>query len=133
MYHADSRLSTVFAFDFDPDTGRVANRRPFVQTREGEGRPDGAAVDAAGFYWVAMFEGWRVCRYAPDGRLDRTIRMPVARPTMCAFGGEKLDVLYVTSGSQGLSEEDWRQQPFAGGLFAIPLDVRGLPEPKFRS
>ena len=133
MYHADSRLSTVFAFDFDPDTGRVANRRPFVQTREGEGRPDGAAVDAEGFYWVAMFEGWRVCRYALDGRLDRTIRMPVARPTMCAFGGEKLDVLYVTSGSQGLSEEDWRQQPFAGGLFAIPLDVRGLPEPKFRS
>jgi sugar lactone lactonase YvrE len=132
MYHADSRISTVFAFDFDLDTGTITNRRAFIQAREGEGRPDGAAVDAEGFYWVAMFDGWQVCRYAPDGRLDRTIRMPVARPTMCAFGGEKLDVLYVTSGSLGLSEEDWRQQPHAGGLFAIPLDVRGLPEPKFR-
>jgi sugar lactone lactonase YvrE len=122
----------VFAHDFDTASGTISNRRPFIQTREGEGRPDGAAVDAEGFYWVAMFEGWRICRYAPDGHLDRTIRMPVARPTMGAFGGERLDVLYVTSGSQGLSEEDRQQQPHAGGLFAIPLDVRGLPEPKFR-
>jgi sugar lactone lactonase YvrE len=132
MYHADSRRHTVFAYDFDADSGTLSNRRPFIETREGEGRPDGAAVDAEGFYWVAMFDGWRVCRYAPDGRLDRAIRMPVARPTMCAFGGEGLDLLYVTSGSQGLSAEDWQRQPHAGGLFVIPLDVRGLPEPKFR-
>ena len=70
-------------------------------------------------------------RYAPDGRVDRVVELPVQRPTCCAFGGEGLDVLYVTSASTGLSPEDLARGPEAGGLFAVEVGVRGLPEPRY--
>jgi sugar lactone lactonase YvrE len=96
-----------------------------------EGRPDGAAVDAQGYYWIAHVNGWRVARYSPDGKIDRTIGLPVQRPTMCAFGGDNLDVLYVTSATYPLSETALAKQPLAGSLFSIEVGVRGQPEPFF--
>jgi sugar lactone lactonase YvrE len=129
MYHADSPRRTVWAWDFDFDTGAIHNRRVFAEAAPGEGFPDGAAVDAEGCYWSARFKGWRLVRHAPDGREIATIKLPVENPTMCAFGGEKLDVLYVTSGAEGVT--DFAQQPHAGGVLALEVGVRGLPEPRF--
>ncbi|MGQ0664374.1 MAG: SMP-30/gluconolactonase/LRE family protein [Pseudomonadota bacterium] len=131
MYHADSRQGTVFAYDFDIDTGEIRNRRVFAVAPPGAGSPDGAAVDEEGCYWSARYGGWRIVRHAPDGREIGTLMMPVAKPTMCAFGGEALDVLYVTSAAHKLAPAELAKQPLAGGLFALEVGVRGLPEPRF--
>ena len=134
MYWSDSRSGVVYRFDSDPETGEVANRRVFAQTTDADevGRPDGAAVDAEGGYWSARFLGGRVMRYAPDGSVDRTIRLPVRRVTMCAFGGPDLSTLYVTTARAGMSAAELEAEPLAGGIFAArDVGVRGLAEPRF--
>jgi sugar lactone lactonase YvrE len=131
MYHADTCARTVWAWDFDPARGEIANRRTFVQVPADAGAPDGATVDAEGFVWLAHWNGWRVTRYDPSGRIDRVIRLPVQRPTCPAFGGPGLDVLYVTSATIGLSAAERARQPWAGGLLALDPGVRGLPETRF--
>lgn len=131
LYHADTRQWTVFAYDYDIDSGAIANRRVFAKALAGAGRPDGAAVDEEGCYWSARYAGWRLVRHAPDGREIQVVEMPVESPTMCAFGGDKLDILYVTSARAKLGPEDLARQPEAGGIFALDVGVRGLPEPQF--
>ena len=131
LYHSDSRQDYVFAWDLDAKTGGIKNQRIFLAMDMTEGRPDGAAVDADGYYWIAHVNGWRVARYSPDGKIDRTIGLPVQRPTMCAFGGDNLDVLYVTSATYPLSETALAKQPLAGSLFSIDVGVRGQAEPFF--
>ena len=96
-----------------------------------EGRPDGAAVDAEGGYWICHVGGWHLARYTPDGKIDRVIGIPVQRPTMCAFGGPDLKTLYVTTATFPLPESALRKQPLAGGLFAFEPGVAGLAEPFF--
>jgi sugar lactone lactonase YvrE len=132
MYHADTGARVVWAWDFDPDRGEVANRRTFLHVPEGEGAPDGATVDAEGFLWLAHWNGWRVTRYDPTGRVARVVRLPVQRPTCPAFGGANLEVLYITSASIGLSAEERRRQPWAGGLLALDPGVHGLVETRFQ-
>ena len=132
MYYADSGQRTVWAWDFDPASGEIENRRVFLRTGEGEGVPDGATVDSEGFVWIAQWGGSRVVRYAPDGRVARTILMPVKQPTCPMFGGPGLDVLYVTSATIGLDAAALAQQPQAGALFAIDAGVKGLPEVRFK-
>jgi sugar lactone lactonase YvrE len=131
LYFADSWTRTIFSFEFDLDSGTLQNKKVFVQLPEGAGVPDGATVDAEGFLWSATFDGGCVTRYAPDGTTDRVIKMPVQRPTSCAFGGDNLSILYVTSASMGLTEQQRIDAPLAGGLFAIDAGVKGLPEPQF--
>lgn len=131
MYLADTPTRHIFAFDFDLDRGTLGNRRVFATVPEGAGYPDGSTVDAEGGLWNAHWDGWRLTRYAPDGRIDRVLELPVQRPTSCAFGGEGLDVLYVTSASNRLTPDDLRRGPQAGGLFAADVGVTGLPEPRF--
>jgi sugar lactone lactonase YvrE len=131
MYHADSSARAIWAWDFDLEAGTVRNRRLFAEIGRGDGIPDGAAVDEEGCYWSARFRGWRLVRYALDGREIGSVRLPVQNPTMCAFGGERLDVLYVTSAALGIGEAALRQHPQAGGIFALDVGVRGLPEPRF--
>ena len=131
MYFADTPARTIWAFDFDVDRGTLDGRRVFATVPEGAGFPDGSTVDAAGHLWNAHFDGWRLTCYAPDGRVARVVRLPVQRPTSCAFGGPELDVLYVTSASVRLSPEERRAQPAAGGLLALDVGARGLPEPRF--
>jgi sugar lactone lactonase YvrE len=130
MYFADSLLYTIFAFEFDPASGQMGRQRVFATTRA-PAFPDGAAVDAEGFLWSAHFNGWRVVRYAPDGRIDRVIEVPTRRPTCCAFGGPDLDVLFITTASQQMSERELAEQPLAGALLAIEVNVRGLVEPRY--
>ena len=103
----------------------------FATVPEGEGSPDGATVDADGFLWSAQIFGGRVTRYAPDGRIDRVIRLPVSPVTSCAFGGPHLATLYVTAATTLLDAEALARQPLAGSLFAVDVGVRGLAEPVF--
>lgn len=131
MYFADSWAHTIFSFDFDLDSGTAHNQRIFAELPHASGVPDGATVDAEGFMWSANFDGGCLTRYAPNGSIDRVIRTPVRRPTSCAFGGEDLSILYVTSASLNLTDKQLLEEPLAGSLFAVDAGVKGLPEPRF--
>lgn len=131
MYFTDTPSRRIYRYDFDAAAGAVSNRRVFVEAAPGDGGPDGLTVDAEGFVWSAQFDRWCVNRYAPDGKLERSIRLPVQRPTTCMFGGPDLATLYVPSATMGLKPEALAEQPQAGGIFAIEPGVRGLPEPRF--
>ena len=131
MYLSDSHPSVqaVWAFDYDTETGTPSNRRLFIDMNQFPGRPDGAAVDADGCYWICGNDAGLVHRFTPDGNLDRSLAVPVKKPAMCAFGGADLDTLFVTSiRPEGIDLSD---QPLAGGVFALRPGVRGLPEPEF--
>ena len=88
-------------------------------------------MDSEGFLWSANFDGGCITRYAPDGRVDRVIRLPVQRPTSCTFGGEDFSILYVTSASLNLTEAQRAAAPLAGSVFAVHTGFKGLPEPRF--
>jgi L-arabinonolactonase len=128
FYFADSPRKVIYSYAFDIETGNLSNRKIFANNEGQPGYPDGATVDSEGCLWCAEWNGWRVVRYTPAGKVDRIIETPVARPTSCQFGGKDLKTLYVTSASIG---QDMSKQPLAGGLFAIDVDVAGLPEPRF--
>ena len=132
MYLSDSapHIRAIWAFDFDLDSGEPSSRRVFFDTRAVDGRPDGGAIDADGCYWMAGVGGWQLVRLTPSGEIDRTIPMPVEKPTKVAFGGARLDTLYVTS--IGMPEGDVRQ-PQAGSIFALHVPgVSGLPPTPYR-
>ena len=131
MYFTDSYSHQIWAFDFDLAGGAIANKRVFAEIAEDDGVPDGATVDADGFLWCAHMFGGKVCRYAPDGSLARTIEMPVPQVTSCAFGGPDLATLYVTTASLRMDRAALAAQPRAGALFAVDAGVRGLAEPVF--
>ena len=131
MYFTDTRRKTIYAYDFDPATGGIRNRRSLIHTLDEEGAPDGLTVDSEGFIWSARWGGWKLSRYDPSGKLEREIRLPVQYPTSCAFGGDRLDELYVTSARTRVSEDQIHARPFAGDLFRLRAGVSGLPEPKF--
>jgi sugar lactone lactonase YvrE len=131
FYFADSLRYAIFAYDYDLDTGAVSNKRVFANIKDvGRGAPDGATVDAEGYVWSALCTGGAVARFAPDGRLDRTIEMPTSLVCACTFGGPDLDVLYVSS--IGISVLGSAVDEAAGGVFAVRgLGVKGLAEPFF--
>ena len=131
MYLSDSHpnVQAIWAFDYDTSTGTPHNRRLYVDMKRLPGRPDGAAVDAEGCYWICGNDAGLVHRFTPEGKLDRSLAVPVKKPAMCAFGGSGLDTLFVTSIRPG---GDLTDQPLAGGLFALNPGVKGLPEPECR-
>lgn len=132
MYLSDSHpaVRTIWAFDFHLESGRPSNRRVFFDTRQVAGRPDGAAMDADGGYWMAGIEGWQVVRITPGGTVDRIIEVPVEKPTCLAFGGPRLDTLYVTCMGAGLITNGTEaRQPQAGGVFALDPGVAGYAPP----
>ena len=133
MYLSDSHPSvqTVWAFDYDTATGTPSNRRVFIDMNLHPGRPDGAAVDSDGCYWICGNDAGLIHRFSPQGTLDYSLAVPVKKPAMCAFGGAGLDTLFITSiRPQGIDLSD---QPLAGGVFALTPGVRGLPEPAWRT
>jgi L-arabinonolactonase len=130
MYFADSPEGEIVAFDYEPD-GKLGAERSVVRLPEGRGVPDGSCVDAEGFIWNAVWEGYRVDRFAPDGRLDRSIEVPVAKPTCVAFGGEALDVLYITTSRLGSGDDLLGREPKSGGLYAAKPGVKGLVDAPF--
>ena len=129
LYLSDSHpdVQKIWAFDYDTDSGTPHNRRLFVDMTQHPGRPDGAAVDADGCYWICGNDAGLIHRFTPEGKLDRSLAVPVKKPAMCAFGGADLDTLFVTSIRPA---GDLADQPLAGGVFALRPGVKGLPEPR---
>jgi sugar lactone lactonase YvrE len=130
MYFADSDLHAMDAYTLDAASGKVLERRPFSNTVK-PAVPDGATVDAEGHVWLAEYGGWRVIRYAPDGRMSRVLKMPVKNPTSCTFGGPDLRTLFITTASQRLTDQEKIDQPLAGALLSIDVGVQGLPDSAF--
>lgn len=131
LYHADSRPGQVYRYPFDLEKGTVGPREIFIDYADKPGRPDGCTVDAEGYLWVAEVEAGRVSRYSPEGELDRSISLPVSKPTSVAFGGSDFETLFVTSMRYGLSEEELDREPLAGRVLQIELGVRGLQDHRF--
>ena len=126
LYHSDPPRFVVWRWDYDPATGQAENQRPFVRiepTADDRGRPDGAAVDVEGGYWSAQYEGGRIHRYDPAGRLMAAYPVPARKVTMPAFGGADMKTLYVTSAA-----DEGRE---GGDLYALATDVAGLPSALF--
>jgi sugar lactone lactonase YvrE len=133
MYYIDSVTMKIEAFQYEIMTGVISNRRTVVSVAKEHGIPDGMTIDAEGKLWVAHWDGWCVCRWdPPTGDLIRKVRLPVARPTSCAFGGPMLDTLYITSATFELNAATLEKQPSAGGLFRFKPGARGLPAFSFR-
>jgi xylono-1,5-lactonase len=128
LYHADTMERRIYAFDVVVG-GVLANKRLFAKI--GKGYPDGMAVDSRGQLWNALYGGWGINRYAPDGTLIDHIAFPVANVTKLAFGGDDLKTVYATTARQGLSKAELADQPLAGGLFSFRTDVAGLPQETF--
>lgn len=130
MYHNDTARSVTYVFDLD-ETGNAADRREFARYAAADGFPDGMTVDAEGCLWIAFWGGWCLRRYSPDAELLQRIELPAQQPTSCAFGGEGLRTLFVTSARRGLEGTDLARQPFSGGLFAVDAGVTGIAEMPF--
>ena len=138
LYWADTPQHLVHAWDFDVAANTLSAHRlqlqfaakpagwTFADTSY-QGRPDGAAVDVLGNYWVAMFEGRRLCQFAPDGRLLRELQAPAQCPTMPCFGGEDLQTLFITSARHGRSAPELALLPDSGAVFFTRVDTPGLP------
>ena len=131
LYFTDTRRYTSYAYNLDLDDGVVTNRRVFADYASTGDRPDGACVDVDGCLWAAFFAGSRIVRYRPDGRVDRTLALPVTNPTCLCFGGTDLRTLYVTTARKFLSDAQLAAEPLAGALLAIEGLGQGLPEHRF--
>jgi L-arabinonolactonase len=131
LYFADSPTRTIAVYDVHEPDGRLGAARLFAQT-EDPAVPDGATIDAEGCLWSAQWGGARVVRYAPDGRIDLALDVPVSQLTCVAFGGPALDLLFVTSARAYLDEAALRGQPHAGDVFVYQTPFRGLPEEEYR-
>ncbi|MEW2354152.1 SMP-30/gluconolactonase/LRE family protein [Spirillospora sp. NPDC029432] len=126
-YYNDTPTGRIDVFDYDPEGG-LTGRRQFAEIARDDGHPDGLAVDAAGGVWVALNHAGRVRRYTPFGAVDEEIELPVRQVTACAFGGEALDELFITTSREGLPPGE---EPRAGSLFRARPGVRGLPVREF--
>jgi sugar lactone lactonase YvrE len=131
LYHVDSTRRVIRAYDFDAEEGVVGAGRVFVSDEAESWFPDGVTVDAEGFVWNCKWDGGRVVRYAPDGRVDRVLMLPVPRPTRCAFVGPDLATLAVTSASIGLDAIALAAAPLSGQVLVLDPGCRGLSTPVF--
>ncbi|GGH03783.1 regucalcin-like protein [Parapedobacter pyrenivorans] len=128
LFYIDTGTHQVQAFDFELETGRIANPRAVIDIPESEGWPDGMTIDAAGMLWIAFWGGWKVARWNPyTGEKLSEIKLPVAQITSCTFGGKNLKDLYITSANIGLTDAERSAQRLAGSLFVVDnLDVGGI-------
>ncbi|MCG2583775.1 SMP-30/gluconolactonase/LRE family protein [Massilia sp. TS11] len=126
LYLSDSHplRQLVWAFDLDPASGALSRQRVLVDMKPLPGRPDGAAMDVDGCYWVCGNDGGMILRFSPEGRLVGQIAVPMAKPSMCAFGGARMDQLLVTSIAAGQPEDD----PWAGAVLLIEAGVQGMAD-----
>lgn len=125
LLHTDTARNTIYRYAVRDD-GSLADRTAFIVFEPGWGHPDGMTFDAEGYLWVACWGASCVTRFTPDGRVDRRIDLPASQITNCAFAGEALDRMFVTSASDGVDE------PEGGCLFEIDPGCRGLAPMRYR-
>jgi L-arabinonolactonase len=128
MYFADSPTKTIVAYDYEPVSGRLGEKRVVAKV---DGVPDGSCVDSEGCIWNAVWEGYRVERWSPDGKLVQTVEVPVRKPTCCAFGGADLSTLYITTSRLMEGDDILRREPTAGSLYSAKPGARGLADTPF--
>jgi sugar lactone lactonase YvrE len=137
VHQSDTPNHVIYRFAFDVTSGSVGTREIFARCADNRtdadygGRPDGAAIDSAGNYWSAQYEGGRVLRFSPVGEVTGVVHVPVRRTTMIAFGGPQLKTLFITTAREGAGPVELARQPFAGGIFSIELDIAGRAEPAY--
>jgi sugar lactone lactonase YvrE len=131
FYFSDSMAQIIWAFDFDAASGDISNMR-VLNDSKAHGYPDGATVDADGYLWSARWDGRCVLRIDPKGRIDRIVEVPVQRPTCVGFGGDRLDVMYITSSRAHLTREEIAERPLNGGVLCFNPGVKGMSKNKFR-
>jgi sugar lactone lactonase YvrE len=129
FYYIDTPTSEVAAYDYDIASGKISNRRVAISISETEGSPDGMTIDAEDMLWIAHYGGGQVCRWNPkSGKKMQSIKLPVSQPTSCAFGGDNLDELYITTCRENMKDEQLLREPLAGALFKCTLlPVKGVP------
>lgn len=137
LYRTDTTAHRIDAYDFDVEKGTLSGKRLFHQFDRNRGpgyggRPDGAAVDTEGAYWVAMYEGGRVVRLSPAGEIMQEIAVPARCPTMVAFGGADLRTLFITTARFKRPQEELDAFPLSGHVLSMPVEVAGLPENTYR-
>jgi sugar lactone lactonase YvrE len=132
MYFVETLRRVIWAHDYDVASGEARNARVLVDVPAADGFADGMCVDADGCVWLAHWGGARVTRFTPAGRVDRVVQMPVPQVASCAFGGDGLDTLYVTTAAVGLDQDALQAAPLSGSLFAFRPGVTGLPVATFR-
>jgi sugar lactone lactonase YvrE len=130
MYHADTQTHAIRAYDYDAGNGTPRNPRVFAAWSGETDRPDGGAVDSEGDYWTAFFRGGKVLKLSPRGQVLAEYATPAMCPTMCAFGGPDLATLYVTTARNMRDPDELARLPQSGGVFAMRVEVPGLPEPR---
>ena len=130
LYHCDTPSRVINAYAFDADSGQLGMPYVFTQTENGC-YPDGSTIDSQGYLWNAQWGGSQVVRYSPDGNIDLTLDLPVSQVTCVAFGGEDLNLLFVTSAHQGFKTDQREKEPSAGNLFVYETDFTGLLESPF--
>ncbi len=133
MYLSDShpKSQLIWAFDYDTASGTPSNQRVFVDMNPLPGRPDGAAIDTDGCYWICANDAGLIHRFTPQGKLDLSLEVPVKKPSMCSFGGADMKTLYITSIRP--ANIDLSDQPLAGGVFTLRPNAQGIPETPFQS
>jgi sugar lactone lactonase YvrE len=134
FYYIDTPTFQVAAYDFELSTGKITNRRIVISIAEQEGFPDGMTIDAEDMLWIAHYGGGQVCRWNPKtGKKMQSIQLPVSQATSCAFGGENLDELYITTARENMPEEQLQKEPLAGALFRVlKMPVKGVPAYYFK-
>ncbi|WP_330985175.1 MULTISPECIES: SMP-30/gluconolactonase/LRE family protein [Enterobacterales] len=130
MYTSDTPNGVIYRTPLD-EQGEPGKREVFHQFSAGEGIPDGAAVDEEGCYWSAMFDGWRVVRFSPEGKILEEHRLPVRCPTMVCFGGEEMKTLFITTTRENMSAEEVKHSPLSGAIFTLPVSVAGMKKLPF--
>ena len=131
MYFADSAAQEIRIYPFDVHNGSLGQAARFAITT-GDIFPDGAVTDTQGYLWCANWGGSRVVRYAPDSTIDFELATPTSQPTCIAFGGDDLDVLFVSTASFGLDQRALSDQPLAGKLLVFKTNIKGLPSTNFQ-
>lgn len=130
MFTSDTPNGVIYRTPLD-EAGEPGRRELFRRFQEGEGIPDGAALDVEGCYWSAMFDGWRVARFSPQGELLEEIPLPVRCPTMVCFGGADMKTLFITTTRENMEGEELAQYPLSGAIFTLPVSVAGVKKGPF--
>ena len=129
FYFTDTFSQTIFSYDFDLEKGQISNKKEFVKYEKGY--PDGSTVDIEGGLWSCRWGGSSVVRFDSNGKIDEVIELPVANVTSCTFGGENLDILFITTARWSMTAEQINQNPIAGGLFSVKPGIKGLADNQF--
>ncbi len=131
MYYADTIGRVIWRYAYDIDTGQAGDRTVFAEFT-GKSRPDGLCVDSQGRVFSAQWPGWGIEIFTPDGKQDGRTDLPVPQVSSCAFGGPQLKTLFITTAAIGLDKEQLEEAPLSGRIFAVDMDVAGLPETPFK-